>query len=200
MGFYSTSSTSSPFSGPTHVDEEGFLQSSLRVEGPYLCSLPAITHALSPYDENAQAEIEEFATKILRDLDLLYEDIAITGRLSRIDPEPVLVPTVLVRMPNQSQPELWYRAVRLISGELERCGHRGISVELIEQDLWRGLYCFPVERHHSIFSKWQNIVQQVLVHSDTSQWTGLDCWRYGTNPHRQSNPVTVIIRVSKSLS
>lgn len=58
----------------------------MRVGGPYLCSLPALTHALSPpYDENAQAEIEEFVTEILHDLDLVYEFITLTGRQSKVE-------------------------------------------------------------------------------------------------------------------
>lgn len=143
-------------------------------------------------------EIERFASRTLRDLHLRYNDIAVTGRQSKIDPEPELVATVLVRMPNHSQPELWHRAVRLISSDLERRGHRRMSVELIEHDFWRGTYCFPVERHHSIFPKWRDIVQEILRRSRKIEWTGIDCWRYGTNPRRRDNPVTVIVRVLKS--
>lgn len=47
--------------------------------------------------------------------------------------KPELVLTVLVRMPNESQPELWYRAVQLISGELERCAHQ-TKADLIPSD------------------------------------------------------------------
>ncbi|KAJ5544668.1 hypothetical protein N7535_006939 [Penicillium sp. DV-2018c] len=73
-----------------------------------------------------------------------------------------------------------------------------VSVELIEQKLCAGIYCSPVERTHPIFPKWPSIVQYIISHCDTREWTALECWRYGTDPVREHNPVTVIVQVVKT--
>ncbi|OQE19300.1 hypothetical protein PENFLA_c019G02441 [Penicillium flavigenum] len=200
MGFCSTSSTSSPFDGPVVVDRMGFLQSTLRAGGPYLCSLPARTITAGPhYDADTVYQIEGYAAQVLRDLHLEYQGIRLVGRHSKIDPEPEQVTTVLVRMPNRPQPELWYQATKKINQLLLRHRHHGISVELIETDLFNGIYCSPIESNHSIFPKWKNIAQEIVARCpNKDDWVGLDCFRYGTNPDRSSNPVTVIIRVRKT--
>ncbi|KAJ5835364.1 hypothetical protein N7447_001390 [Penicillium robsamsonii] len=200
MGFCSTSSTSSPFDGPVTIDKTGFLQSALRAGGPYLCSLPAHTDTTDPhYDADTVSQIEGYAAQVLRDLHLRYQDIGLMGRHSKVEPEPKQVTTVLVRMPNVPQPELWYRAAKQINRLLTRHGHPGISVEMIETDLFNGIYCSPVESSHSISPKWKSLAQEIVARCpNKDDWTGLDCFRYGTNPHRNSNPVTVIIRVCKT--
>lgn len=143
-------------------------------------------------------EIEGFASRVLRDLDLRFRSIELMGRLSKIDSEPHPVPTVLIQMPNYPQPEIWHRAARQIKRDLHRHNHHGLCVELIESDLLRGVYCSPVEIRHTIIPKWPDIVHRILAHANTSEWVGLDCWRYGTNTRKQLNPVTVIVRVAKS--
>jgi hypothetical protein len=200
MGFYSTSSTSSPFDGPVVVDKMGFLQSALRAGGPYLCSLPAHTvHPVIHYDPATTHQIEGYAAQVLRDLHLQYQGIRVVGRHSKVEPEPEQVTTVLVRMPNQPQPELWLRAAKDIHQLLQRHHYDGISVELIETDMFNGIYCLPVESSHFIFPKWENIVHQILAHfPNKDEWVGLDCFRHGTNTNWSSNPVTVIIRVCKT--
>lgn len=197
MGFCSTSSTSSPFDGPVVVDKTGFLRSAFRAGGPYLCSLPARTVWTGRhYGAETVYQMEGYAKQVLRDLHLQYRDVQLVGRHSKIDPEPEQITTMLVRMPNLPQPELWYRAAREISQVLLRHHHHGISVEVIETDLFNGIYCSPVESSHSIFPKWKNLAQEIVARcSNKHEWIGLDCFRYGTNSQRCSNPVTVIIRV-----
>ncbi|KAJ5165120.1 uncharacterized protein N7500_006950 [Penicillium coprophilum] len=200
MGFCSTSSASSPFDGPVIVDKNGFLQSALRAGGPYLCSLPARTTSTSShFDADTVYQIERYAAQVLRGISLQYQGIRLVGRHSKIDPEPEQVTTLLVRMPNQPQPELWYRTANEIQQLLLRHLDHGISVEIIETDLFNGIYCSPVESSHSIVPKWKSLVQEIVARCpNKDEWLGMDCFRYGTNPHRSSNPVTVIIRVQKT--
>ncbi|KAJ5180240.1 hypothetical protein N7492_003450 [Penicillium capsulatum] len=181
----------------------GFLKSPHRVGGPLLCSLPswripARNLPVPGNNDNTNREIERIAQNVLNGLHLEFLDCQVIGRLSKVDPEPRPVPTVLIIMPNRPQPDLWYRAARKICQNLRGHGHSGFSVELIEAALLEGIYCFPVELRHSIFSKWQGLVEEIVRRSDTREWTGLDCWRYGTNVDRKANPVTVIIRVTAS--
>ncbi|KXG53649.1 uncharacterized protein PGRI_006990 [Penicillium griseofulvum] len=199
VGFYSTSSTSSPFNGSV-VDEMGFLKSALRAGGPYLCSLPA--HTVDPvlhYGAATTHQIEGYAAQVLCDLQLQYQGIRLVGRHSKVDPEPQQVTTVLVRIPNQPQPELWLRAAKDVHQLLQRHHYDRISVELIETDMFNGIYCLPVESSHSIVPKWENIVHQIMTrYPNKDEWVGLDCFRHGTSTNWSSNPVTVIIRVSKT--
>lgn len=143
-------------------------------------------------------EIETIAREVLNKLRLEFLDCQVNGRHSKVEPEPVPVPTVVIQMPNRPQPELWCRAARKVHQKLEGRGHSGFSVELIEAALLRGMYCSPIEPRLSIFSKWRSIVEEIIQRSDTREWTGMDCWRYGTNVDRKSNPVTVIVRVARS--
>ncbi|OQE40329.1 hypothetical protein PENCOP_c006G00404 [Penicillium coprophilum] len=200
MGFYSTSSDSSPFDGPVIVDTNGFLRSALRAGGPYLCSLPALTVSTSShFDADTVYEIKGYAAQVLRRINLQYQGIRLVGRHFKIDPEPEQVTTLLVRMPNQPQPKLWYRTAKEIHQLLLRHLHHGISVEIIETDLFNGIYCSSVESSHSIFPKWKNLVQEIVARCpNKDEWLGIDCFRYGTNPRRSSNPVTAIIRVQKT--
>ncbi|KAJ5424986.1 hypothetical protein N7465_000056 [Penicillium sp. CMV-2018d] len=77
-------------------------------------------------------------------INLQYHGIRLVGRNSKIDPEPEPVTTVLVRMPNRPPPELWYRAAKEINQLLLSHHHDGLSFEIIETDLYNGIYCSPV--------------------------------------------------------
>jgi hypothetical protein len=143
-------------------------------------------------------EIETMAREVLNELHLEFLECQVNGRHSKVEPEPASIPTVVIQMPNRPQPELWCYAARKVHQKLEGRGYSGFSVELIEATLLWGIYCSPVEPHHSIFSKWRNVVEEIIRRSDTREWTGMDCWRYGTNVDRKSNPITVIVRVARS--
>ena len=104
LGYHSSST------GPTSLFEDipdvdvvdCFLRQSQRAGGPYLCSLPAI-HTPLPQtylqrerllDESLKltASIEE----ILDHEGIKYEFVSISGRQSKVDPEPQAIPTVFV--------------------------------------------------------------------------------------------------------
>ncbi|KOS47100.1 hypothetical protein ACN38_g1928 [Penicillium nordicum] len=100
-------------------------------------------------------------------------------------------------MPDRPNPNIWYEAARQIQSELEG-DIWGISVELIEEKLYTGMYCFPVESTHTIRPKWLSIAEYILSHCDTRDWACLECWRYGTDRVTERNPVTVIVEVNKT--
>ncbi|KAJ5836655.1 hypothetical protein N7447_002681 [Penicillium robsamsonii] len=195
LSFSSISSDSSPFSGVLHVDHQGFLKSSHRAGGPVLTSLPAL--ATGNTFTNNPVQLCELARKTLRDLKLDFSEVGLTGRISKVDPEPAPIPTLVIFMPDISQPDLWYEAAKQIHRDLEPQLH-GISVEMIEEKLYAGAYCFPVEQTHSIYPKWKSIAEIILINLNIEEWTGLECWRYGTNPAKNLNPVTIIVQVEKS--
>jgi hypothetical protein len=125
---------------------------------------------------------------------LEFISVQLVGRLSKVNPESEPTFTLLAIMPDQPNPDIWYRAVRRIHSVLLR-DTPDISVELIEQKLCTGIYCYPVNRTHPIFPKWPSIAQYIVSHCDTREWTALECWRYGTDPRREKNPVTVVVQV-----
>ncbi|KXG45491.1 uncharacterized protein PGRI_040400 [Penicillium griseofulvum] len=195
LSFSSASSISSPFSGLLHVDRHGFLKSSHRAGGPVLTSLPAWT--TEDTSTNNPARIQARAREILGDLKVEFSAVALKGRISKVDPEPTPIPTVVIIVPDVPQPDLWYKAVRKIHRDLDPWLH-GISVEIIEEKLYNGLYCFPVEQTHSIYSKWETIAKYILSNLNIQEWTSLQCWRYGSNCDRHLNPVTIIVEVLKT--
>lgn len=46
-----------------------------------------------------------------------------------------------------------------------------------------------------IYPKWRTIAKAYL---NIQEWTGLECWQYGTNTAKHLNPVTIIVQVEKS--
>ncbi|KAI2730326.1 hypothetical protein CBS147332_2178 [Penicillium roqueforti] len=143
------------------------------------------------------AQIHARAKKVLDDLEIEFSNVILKGRTSKVDPEPMPVPTLLVLMPDLPQPDLWYQAAKQIYHGLEPL-LPGTSVEIIEEKFYDGLYCFPVEQTHSIHSKWRSIVDTILANLNIQEWTGIECWRYGTNTDRHLNPVTIIVEVDKT--
>ena len=57
--------------------------------------------------------------------------------------------------------------------------------------------CSPILVSDSIFGKWPAIRQAILDRSDISEWTALECWRYGRDANSQNNPPTLIVSVQK---
>jgi hypothetical protein len=179
------------------VDRDGFLQSRSRAGGPYLCSLPAYSRPVSREYERRTGyrslldRIEADTQTILAEEGISYDFIRITGRQSKVDPEPEPVPTVLVvteKISSDTAKEI-HRAVAPLLPD--------ISVELISVAVLDPPQCFPVAQSDSIFPKWKNICEMILFESDISEWTALECWRYGTSRDSMENPVTVLVSVLK---
>jgi hypothetical protein len=160
-----------------------------------LTSLPALTTDNTFTHDPVQ--LYGPARKALHDLNLHFSFVFLKGRTSKVDPEPAPIPTLLILMPDIPQPDLWYRAAKRIHSDLKP-HMQGISVEIIEEKLYDGVYCFPVEQTHSIYPKWKTIAETLLANLDIQEWTGLESWRYGTNTAKHLNPVTIIVQVEKS--
>ncbi|OQD75914.1 hypothetical protein PENDEC_c005G04444 [Penicillium decumbens] len=198
LSYDSPSSPTSLLSASSHVDREGFLQSEHRAGGPYLCSLPAYIIGLTAeyYRRTGQhrgsSKIREDTEAILAEEEISYTSMMVTGRQSKVDPEPEPVPTVVVVTKQSSR-----RVAKKIHRALVQ-SFPSICVELINDGLLDPLRCFPVTRSESIFHKWGDICKAILRQSDISEWTTIECWRYGTSGNPTDNPVTVIVSVLKS--
>lgn len=90
LSFSSASSTSSPFSGASHIDHRGFLKSSRRTGVPVLTSPPTWTTENTFTDSPAQ--IHNRARKILDDLEIKFSVVIMKGCTSKVDPKPMLQP------------------------------------------------------------------------------------------------------------
>lgn len=163
-----------------------------------LCSLPTTTKTNVPStDPTLSLRIQDLTATILGEYGLEFIYARLVGRISKVDPEPEPILTMLIVMPNQPNPDIWYRALCHIQPELAK-EIPGICVELIEEKLNQGIYCSPVNKGHPIVRKWPSIVYFILSHTDFHEWTALECWRYGTDIVRELNPVTVIVQVRKT--
>lgn len=72
----------------------------------------------------------------------------------------------------------------------------GIAVELIDEEEIIPARCSPVLRSDTIFPKWESIVTNILGHFDITNWTSLQCWRYGKSRNPHDNPVTILVTVT----
>lgn len=58
-----------------------------------------------------------------------------------------------------------------------------ISVEIIEEEeLDKPFLCPPIRERGSIASKWDDIRMAIQAELNLEDWTGLECWRFGTSP------------------
>lgn len=205
LGYYpSPTGPSSLFEDLPDIDiADSFLQQKQRAGGPYLCSLPAIHTPLLPQTYQPHQKLLDESWKLTASIEdilnkegISYEFVSITGRQSKVDPEPQAIPTVWVVATRQNESEDWRKVSRKIHSFISQF-LSGISVEIIDQELDKLPRCSPILVSDSIFDKWPAIRQAILDRSDISEWTGLECWRYGRDSNTQNNPPTIIVSVQK---
>lgn len=191
LNFYSASSQSSPFSGHSDVDRDGYLHAEHRAGGPYLCSLPALTVDLSPEHLRRpnNEQVVRTAVRILSEENIPFMDVSLVGRRSQVDPEPVPVPTVLI-ITNHPARDTAKRLRREVAALFPH-----ICVEMIGEIHLLPIRCFPVEESHPIFPRWVPICEEILRKCDISEWVSVECWRWGVRESATENPVTVLVSV-----
>lgn len=202
-----SSGSSSPINHDSpDVDEtDNFFKSFRRAGGPYLCSLPAITRPISSTDyrhldllNRDTLEIFKHTHQIIQDEGVTYSSFGFEGRLSKIDPEWRPIPTLVIVARRVSPVDAltdWREVARKIYRWLAS-HYPGISVELIDQEEINPPGCSPVLKSDTIFPKWESIATNILKHFDISNWTSLQCWRYGKAENPHDNPVTIIVTVT----
>ncbi|KAI9926149.1 hypothetical protein MW887_004612 [Aspergillus wentii] len=182
------------------VDQDGFLISATRAGGPYLCSLPATCDEIFRWGKRDEApRVEVDVQAILRDSKINYRSVQVTGRVSKVDPEPTPVPTVLVHARRRSILEDWWGLSRKIHAYVKK-QLPGFCVEIIEDAVDIESFCYPVLLSDTIVEKWPTIRQTILVELQNQlwDWTALECWRFGRDEKNiLNNPVTVIVSVLK---
>ncbi|KAJ5195372.1 uncharacterized protein N7498_008810 [Penicillium cinerascens] len=192
-------------SSEVKVDENGWVHSPRRVGGPTLCSLPVLVDRVSDqYNERTgfysnELHILTEAKAILRTHGITSEQVLALGRRSFTDREPEPIPTVLVMMDHQSVNNNWLIAAKEIHRKLVG-EFRGISVEIIDERLNTRMHCYPVERSHSVFEKWERIANAIMYDDlmNRAEWNGISIWRYGSNSDSSENRVTLIVNVQES--
>lgn len=207
LGYHSSlTGPSSLFEDIPDVDAvDSFLRQKQRAGGPYLCSLPAI-HTSLPHTYQARERLLDESLKLTASIeDILnqerinYDFVSISGRQSKVDPEPHAIPTAWVIATRQNESEDWRKVSRRIYGFISQF-FPGLSVEIIDRELDKLPRCSPIVVSDSIFGKWPAIRETILQRSDISEWTGLECWRYGRDANTQNNPPTIIVSVQKQVA
>lgn len=198
LSYDSPTSTSSPLSDGIDVDSSGFIESRHRAGGPYLCSIPFQTTSISK-DYNRRYQVydnEPLIWKrvrtILNEEGIPFREIYIAGRLSKVDPEPEPVPTVVVRTENCPR-----RVARRIYESLVPRLSR-ISVDMISDELMRPYYLHPVPTSESLYPKWVSLCRQMIrackQTGTVSQWASIECWKYGPD---EENNVAILFQVGR---
>lgn len=200
LSYASSSSGGMLFSDVSmNIDADGFVWSSQRAGGPYLCSLPAYQQRATEanYIHSLRHEhVGDNVGRILERSRINYAEIQITGRVSRVDPEPTPVPTVLVLVEGCSSSHIWRRAAREIHHYISTVCN-GFSVEIIDMEIEIPPKCFPIRPTDSIFAKWDSIRSRILREFNYFGWTALECWRFGRSSDATQNPPTIIVSIRK---
>ena len=207
---FSSRSSESVFNNATvDTDEAGFTLSQPRAGGPYLCSFPAVTGEIGktyPYHRvllQHKLTLENTIARMLRNKKVDFKDVRIVGRQSKVDMEPSPMPTVLVVANRPAQFNQWVDDWRSVAKDLYTLVNLvfpGISIDIIEEDLDKPFFYHPVRQTDTIFRKWDKIRMVILEELEISDWTGLECWRFGTSDDPLENPVTVIASIQKHSS
>lgn len=191
-------------SSEVKVDENGWVRSPRRVGGPTLCSLPVRVDRVSDqYNKQTwfysnKLHIFTEVEGILQAHGITSKEVLALGRRSYTDPEPEPIPTVLVMMDHQSVNNNWLIAAKEIHRKLVG-EFRGISVEIIDERLNTRMHCYPVERSHSVFGKWERIANAIMCDHlmNREEWNGISIWRYGSRSDSSLNRVTLIVNVQR---
>ncbi|CAG8030273.1 unnamed protein product [Penicillium olsonii] len=183
------------------------MNSAHRVGGPRLVSLPAVNSpcpdSCFPWSSSREAQtvLTNRVLAAMKEMELKFSNMHIVLRKHKSQSDwATAIPTVLLVMPVGSTsaptPEAWYHAAWRIYNDLVRHALE-MSVEIIEESLSKGIYFSVVSPKESIVPKWTLIAYSIgkLAKPD---WSGVECWRYGTNPDREENPLTVIVKVDKA--
>jgi hypothetical protein len=114
-----------------------------------------------------------------------------------VDTEPRAISIVLIVANRHAQLDKYWRSVARDVHTLVNHVFPDISVDIVEKDLNKPFVCHPVCETDAIFRKWDNIRMAILAEQYIDDWTGLECWRFGTSDDPLKNPVTVIASVQK---
>lgn len=204
---HSSGSSGSINHNNSDLETDGFFRSLRRAGGPYLCSLPVITTPISSSGYRHLDSLKRDMPKIflgtyqiIKDEGVTYSSIGFEGRLSRVDPEWRPIPTLVITARRVSSVDAltdWREVTRKVYRFL--ASHfPGIAVELIDEEEIFPARCSPVLKSDTIFPKWELIASNILEHFDISNWTSLQCWRYGKARDPHNNPVTIIVTVTST--
>ncbi|PWY90319.1 hypothetical protein BO94DRAFT_545077 [Aspergillus sclerotioniger CBS 115572] len=180
---------------PFEIDSDGFLQSGQRAGGPYLCSLPTTDRNIALDPESIlireEDDIKKKTGDILCKAGISFREIMLAGRLSKVNPEPATVPTIIV-VANDGTADKWRDVAKQIHERVVK-GDPEISVEIISSNLAESPCTHPVTNEEA--EQWPDIRNAILDGFYFEEWTGLEFWKYGTCLFKDDNPTTIIVNI-----
>ncbi|KAL1986596.1 hypothetical protein VTN96DRAFT_6174 [Rasamsonia emersonii] len=197
---------SAPFVAPDDSGVElsdGLVDEDLRTGGPYLCAIPTRSvpipkyHPLQPRLEDRDARLLKTINSILQSHDVDFQSIDLCGRRSEFDPEPDLVPTVLVLAKRHALDKNWLEACREIRTFLINENLSSVSVEIADLRAFEPLQYSPVLPTDTIYYIWDKVLDRILTQLDLAEIKCVECFRMGTSDNHNENPPTVILTVAK---
>lgn len=105
--------------------------------------------------------------------------------------------TVYVTCKRDKLDNTWIKGAGAIYRYLKEHNLNDVSVEITGPRAQLRKYCSPVYPTDTIFPVWQTVYESILVSIDTSEFTALECFRYGRGKESMENPPTVIISVRR---
>lgn len=131
---------------------DGLINEDLRAGGPYLCAIPTRSVSLrgTPTFNQIEHRMQHLVQKIsqiLHSYRITTEALDICGRISRIDPEPAVIPTVFVVTPARSIIDSkWVDACRQLLDFFRKEALPQFSVEIACRRAFESPCYFPVKR------------------------------------------------------
>ncbi|KAI9933533.1 hypothetical protein MW887_008006 [Aspergillus wentii] len=188
-------SSSDPIEFSDISEADFFMDSQLRAGGPYLVGLPDITTPIHPthpcYDIYLNKELlMDGAKEYLDDAKIMYTEISIRQRWSKIYPEAIPIPTMVIYARRQSRNEQWREVAREIYAYFKRQGFEDLRVDIIDEELLKPKHGGAITKSDEIFSQQDQIEEEIWNILPSEKLKTVWCGRRG---RKENNPPSIIV-------
>lgn len=184
---------------------DGLINEDLRAGGPYLCAIPTRSVSLrgTPIFNQIEHRMQHLVQKIsqiLHSYRITTEALDICGRISRIDPEPAVIPTVFIVTPARSIDSKWVDACRQLLDFFRKEALPQFSVEIACRRAFESPCYFPVKRTDAIYPVWHQVLDCIFKDVELTGINAIECFRVGYNVNQDESQPTIVVSVNRRLS
>ncbi|KAJ9265169.1 hypothetical protein DTO212C5_6843 [Paecilomyces variotii] len=184
---------------------DGLINEDLRAGGPYLCAIPTRSVSLRGTPTFSQIEhrmehLVQNISQILHWHEITIEEFDICGRISRIDPEPAVIPTAFIVTPTRSIDSKWVDACRQLLDFFRKEALPQFSVEIACRRAFESPCYFPVKRTDAIYPVWHQVLDCIFKDVELTGINAIECFRVGYNVNQDESQPTIVVSVNRRLS
>ncbi|KAJ9295969.1 hypothetical protein DTO271G3_5544 [Paecilomyces variotii] len=184
---------------------DGLINEDLRAGGPYLCAIPTRSVSLRGTPtfnqiEHRMQHLVQNISQIVHSYGITIEEFDICGRISRIDPEPVVIPITFIVTPTRPIDSKWVEACRQVLDFFRKEGLPQFSVEIACRRAFESPFYFPVKRTDEIYPVRYQVLDCIFKDVELTGINAIECFRVGYNVDQDESQPTIVVSVNRRLS